>query len=871
MPASVTDSKRPLPDTPSDTARPRPSQLRRPSSSLFQNPFTRSVSRNSNPHGDIDVPVTNADDPSFQLKAFRHVSGTSDVDGLGGGIQAYLAHGVQGSTTTADKSEISSPIDIPSPNTASRPPSSYNPGSYSQTRGSSQVQLARPPSVAASLTSLDDIAASNRISAAAFKKGRRPSYGPATAVNAAQNDRDDDDDDVPLGMINRSKAMTRNQSALSLSSLADAPRMSDSAQSLPHVQAPIADIPVANGVVRQETSEPKAEPPIRASPSPRLSPSSSQRSLHQQEKSSPSFVVRSRQSDARRSIDGKGSLEPRPSLSPVLPAKVKPLLLSPATPVETHNDEKEIVESPTSFEEHPPFPLNSARPSGQPRQPSKSWFEVKDEETVPSAAQGDVPTAPVISQDIDESVVLAAKPIAEEPLPSLDSLPLPPDLMPDPPSTRMPITARDQAAPVAPNRKRLSMLDEPLRVISGAGMTSPGSTKRDLENGFDPDLVVSSMAAFASSPEDTKEVKRPDSPVELSKSIPTSPSGPSPRTEVTTSSPTSEARSPLSSRLAKAAMVSNTSARPSLSVSSSSSSLRDERRPTSWAAPNEVPVASLSQLIKEEKAREEMEKRPVEGSRKSSFASETPAPKKDVPIASSFARARPVKPRSASATLNGKPGMVSSDSDSEIEVSAKHQRKHVGLDRKHPGGPRNTSKPRVVSVAIETDSSSSEDESLAVLRARASMSSLSLHKVVSHTGSYKTSSPRIVVPSLPPSPAKTSLARPKNDRSNSSIVSLPPVSSRRPSGQATPPQPERPASQRLSSSKSPPKLVARLSNQTAGGADSVASSSQSATSESVVQPPVTPRDANATLRETTAISVQTQVRAVVCPLSLRRI
>jgi len=126
---------------------------------------------------DLDQPVE--DDGSFQVMSFRHVSGASDYQ------------------DPAPRAEVeTSPV-----NTFTQTPQ----------------PTSRPMSRAASLASLDDhISTAAKVSAGAFRKGvRRPS---STYIDNMDND---EDDDVPLGMLRHSG---RENSSASLSSFKEGAR-----------------------------------------------------------------------------------------------------------------------------------------------------------------------------------------------------------------------------------------------------------------------------------------------------------------------------------------------------------------------------------------------------------------------------------------------------------------------------------------------------------------------------------------------------------------------------------------------------------------------------------------------------------------------
>jgi len=126
---------------------------------------------------DLDQPVE--DDGSFQVMSFRHVSGASDYQDPTPKVEV-------------DTSPVNKPAQTPQP-------------------------TSRPMSRAASLASLDDhISTAAKVSAGAFRKGvRRPS---STYID---NMDDNEDDDVPLGMLRHSG---RESSSASLSSFKDGAR-----------------------------------------------------------------------------------------------------------------------------------------------------------------------------------------------------------------------------------------------------------------------------------------------------------------------------------------------------------------------------------------------------------------------------------------------------------------------------------------------------------------------------------------------------------------------------------------------------------------------------------------------------------------------
>jgi hypothetical protein len=157
----------------------RPSANRR-NSFIPHNPFSRSNKGSMNDLNYLDSEPA-VDDGSFQVTSFRHVSGASDYQDPAPLVAAPVE---------------TSPVNNPTPIPATSAPS-------------------RPMSRAASLASLDDhISTAAKVSAGAFRKGvRRPS-----STYLMDHDHDDEDDDVPLGMLRNSG---RQSSSASLSSFND--------------------------------------------------------------------------------------------------------------------------------------------------------------------------------------------------------------------------------------------------------------------------------------------------------------------------------------------------------------------------------------------------------------------------------------------------------------------------------------------------------------------------------------------------------------------------------------------------------------------------------------------------------------------------
>lgn len=873
--------------------------------------------------------------------------------------------------------------ELPSP--VNPPPSSFTPGP--RPRAPSGNQLSRPPSVAASLASMDDMVTPHRISAAAFRKGiRRPSEGPAAVVTDTKADGDDDDeDDVPLGMISKHKI--RDQSASSLSSLKDTPAKENegpvsSAQSPAHVPSPTTS-PAPPPIVA--SPPPKSDDAVRkskpATPSPRPSPMpspalSGKTSNHT--KTAPSFVVKGRESrptsDRRISGDAvslaspprSASHSPLPSRAspapPLAPTRALPAIVTSATVLEPHD----VVDSPfpiSASDAQPHFPLIAPAPIHQPRRPSAPWFEVADQENdAPDQIATSARASPAGRQAPPVEPVELPQRGNTSPSISLDNLPLPPDQMPDTPPKSNTALSPSPAVPTSPTRARtMSMLDEPLRVISGFWASTSGEAKgegdRESKDSLDRDLVFSSMASYA----DEDEAKQTEvKPVAPELSIPAA----------SPVSPTEErVRSPIEVRLAAAAAA-RASARPELAKPASTSSLRDPTSATapgpaaSWI-PNDISMNSLSKLIDND-----VDDEPATAATRTTLT--PPARVLTVPttleekeasaqaspeIESSFARARPVQPRSASAKLHiprasrdssipslstlideerrrdtiiaaaeqPRPHSVSraendhtsgraspdagssfaraarnahrasttplgsstesDESDTDI-MQTKGKGKGKGRSifaraRKHPAGPR-SGKTHELSPAVKDESaSSSEDESLSVLRAKASRSSLSVHKTLSpgaEPSNTSVSSARSAQSTSSPLNPQTGLSPVANvgrskTRAESTSSSRPNMSPRKSSktvGVTASTSSPKLASKSIPNlgearGRSPTKTDIRLSKLEAKPSGSPGSSSQSATSESLAQHPTTPREANAALQRTSVVDpAGSQVKSSCC-------
>ena len=245
-----------------------------------------------------DLESQPVNDGRFQLKGFRHVSGMSDVEGAGG-LEEYLSHVKRESSMAVDGQAGSNPE-----LTGSR--RMLHPTGDLPARPS----LSRPPSVAASLASVDDcIMPSNRVSVAAFRKGiRRPSEGPGTMSDVGHGELDDDDD-VPLGMRPKGFGAARVRSSASSSSL-----------------------PIEQEEVTRKTSP---------RPSPTLSPGMTFAVHKRNGGGSGGFVVKS--AKTTRTILPHNSLE-RAASDPWKDSFVSPTPNSPSSPALP--DTQEIVNTP---------------------------------------------------------------------------------------------------------------------------------------------------------------------------------------------------------------------------------------------------------------------------------------------------------------------------------------------------------------------------------------------------------------------------------------------------------------------------------------------------------------------------------------------
>ncbi|ODN92688.1 hypothetical protein L198_05482 [Cryptococcus wingfieldii CBS 7118] len=527
----------------SESTRPaRPPPLRRPSSSFLANPFNRSVSRAGK-----RSPAT--DEGTFQLRGFRHVSGMSDVESAGK-LEGYLSHAKRESVLALVKSTTSVDDSIPS----------HSPSAYSAPRHSSYVPLTRPPSAAPSLVSLDDVlTSSNRVSVGAFRKGlRRPSAqltSTMSDVGHGASRYDEDDDDVPLAMRQVSQPVIRPKSSQSLSSMRGLGLTNVGGIAVPNEIETVAQVAPEPG--HQEVSGRE----IDRTESPALSFQVRPRTRN---RTSSGFVVKGR---SPKSPPESLAKSPADSYFPSMANASDSLR---ASPVQTR------VSSPANGESKSVTPL--------PRSPAEASEEVYS--TPPTAARpvslhflkpkpdfgehafpSPLDTARQPSQYLSrsqESQSALRSPPPPEPLglpepgqvsPTLSTLnlPLPPDQMPDtPPKGPVPLhqlsLRQDSGGPQATSpgtpKKRLSLLEEPMRYLSGL-WTSPGAG----EDGFDPVLAANSLRIFGGD-----EVQSPTTADDKDMAFVDRQASPTP---VSAPAPIAErVRCPLSERLAGVAALS---------------------------------------------------------------------------------------------------------------------------------------------------------------------------------------------------------------------------------------------------------------------------------------------------------------------------
>ena len=280
--------------------------------------------------------------------------------------------------------------------------------------------------------------------------------------------------------------------------------------------------------------------------------------------------------------------------------------------------------------------------------------------------------------------------------PATIDLPLPPDEMPDsPPRTAQDLPEGPPKMPTSPSKARIvSILDEPLKLLSGFWPGTP-VTDADAFDGFDAALVVKSMRVLADD--------EPLLPV-------TSPSQ--------------------SAIIAAAAVLPDTAQLVSADKGRTSLQTRLANATSSIAKPSLAKLQTVMDVS--------IDDRPAE-----SLISPTSEEGTALPVlstsasASSLARKTVARPRALTRTSKeSRRGWSSSESDDEKELRVQRQ-----PSRRVPSGPRTqfihkravsgTSVfPKTPVLADTEDDSSSDDESLAVLRSRASRSNVSLQSTV---------------------------------------------------------------------------------------------------------------------------------------------
>ncbi|KAK4688582.1 hypothetical protein P7C73_g1532, partial [Tremellales sp. Uapishka_1] len=462
VPYSKTPVESPSPSQPPPS---RPTgQLRRPSSSLFHNPFHRSSSRVSLTQNDSAL-----DDGSFQLKGFRHVSGISDVEGSGG-LEGYLAHTKRESTLHTNKlpppRSLTPDILSPTPQVASSSDSPF-----------SRPPISRPPSVAASLASVDGfINNSSRVSVALFRKGiRRPSEGPMSDPGHGGSASDDD---VPLGLLKSFQ-----------------PEVSREGSPIP--------LPLEDDKEKEKEHERRNEPP---SPAVGVQVQRHTRGTGQNGSGGSGFVVKSGRTT--RGSMGSESI-------------ARPVSRSSRSPDGQRNvlEDREVMTSP----------ISSVADSYFPPQPQTIPTPLSSLKSKPDFGEGAFPSPLPTSQAVNfRSRTSSPKPISSSPHtappprslhlptpPEVLHLPLPPDQMPDtPPRAPVPLSSlpsrpristatsdspSDLTSPVS--ARGLSLLDEPLKLISTFWGSTQQAQHEPADEEFDPAFIAVSVPSTATDDE----------------------------------------------------------------------------------------------------------------------------------------------------------------------------------------------------------------------------------------------------------------------------------------------------------------------------------------------------------------------------------
>jgi hypothetical protein len=433
-------------------------------------------------------PGQEVDDGSFQLKGFRHVSGMSDVEGSGG-LEGYMGHVKRHSTVSALEDQLAqSPVTIDTPISAT--------GIPQQNTTRTRPVISRPPSIAGSLASVDDlISTSNRVSVATFRRGiRRPSDGPVTMSDlghGARGDMDDGDDDLPLGMIGRGMR-TRDASAHSLHSM----------------KPDGGDRRLSGG-----SPNPSPRPSPVPTPSPGLGTDHERRSRHVRNgQGSGGFIVKSAISTrASMACEGEKVNQARDRMGETtLPSSygITNRLVS-TSPVE-------IVASPVNMSPDQGYFTNTA-----PAQFSVQRMTQLQAVSVPitSAHTSTKPDMPRLTTSPKAPPPPSVKSLQlpgpddlsiRSETPASMRLPLPPDQMPDTPP-KQPSLLPSPPFPARGQRK-LSLLEEPIRAISGLWSAQTTSQKdkenQPLDDGFDANLVLQSMAILGGGEDDLRPISR---------------------------------------------------------------------------------------------------------------------------------------------------------------------------------------------------------------------------------------------------------------------------------------------------------------------------------------------------------------------------
>nr|ODN89087.1 hypothetical protein L203_02498 [Cryptococcus depauperatus CBS 7841] len=483
--------------TPPNAALTRPQQSRRPSSSILFNRLSRTVPRTASKSPEMD------EEGSFQLTGFRHISGMSDV----GDLEGYLTH-VKRESVVALGHDQPAVLNDDGRKSPTALPTSQS--LQSLTRPIRPIPLSRPSSMAHSLTSVDDVLNSpnpNRVSVAAFKKGLRRPSAPIVSTHSDIGHEmclDEDDDDIPLGVRRASQTMcdrlSKQKSTLSLSSMRG---------------LSLDDI----GKDRQSllALAPKSTERDLILHQGRLNNSSSPHNKDNN-KTSSGFVVKNRRPT---------SPESDPTRSP--PQSQIPVVSQSSglgLPVYASSTSNHIPSSDLAAMKQQKLSQPSSPPVENPIEGSYFPRFVATQTPMPSTSQsvyvhqfksrldsGDSPSPSSLSiakplpgaqthlngnqpPNANDRALPPLQHSAElSPTLTCINLPLPPDLMPDTPpkppletQSRQAMNDSNFAALPVTQKKRKSLLEEPIKYLSGLwGSQSSG------EDGFDPVLAANSL------------------------------------------------------------------------------------------------------------------------------------------------------------------------------------------------------------------------------------------------------------------------------------------------------------------------------------------------------------------------------------------